>query len=421
MLLYPGMDRAHCPLTPEGTFSERSVAVADYDAHDVLFRLYYPTDMTGIARFTSRPRWISSQDYARGYVHFLHNIPSLSFFNQLLCWFQHLFMYCVFYLARLPVHVNKAPTNEIGKLPVVVFSHGLSGMRTTYSFLCHRLAAAGYVVAAVEHRDGSASHTYAWENDSQRSFPYVHMPYDPVPNGPVILKKRREQVTFRVGEMSKVLDLLESLDQGTLRENRLGGQQIHLNSNASDFIGRLNFDNVTAIGHSFGAATVIKVCGEDKRFARCVALDPWLYAVPEDDLGRLPARAMPHLNISGASWNPVWRNEDPKGNNEARMEFLQQSYKASCPGAFARVDVAGMRHEQFSDFFVFVPHILRKKLKICPFEALNITMQAIQSFLKATSKSCESQQMCKQFLGEMDKFQDDASKVSIKHFSHGIE
>jgi platelet-activating factor acetylhydrolase len=39
--------------------------------------------------------------------------------------------------------------------PLVLFSHGLAGTRTTYSVLCAHLAAQGRVVLALEHRDGS--------------------------------------------------------------------------------------------------------------------------------------------------------------------------------------------------------------------------------------------------------------------------
>lgn len=41
---------------------------------------------------------------------------------------------------------------ETPPFPVIVFSHGLGGMRTTYSGICCDLASHGYVVAAVEHR-----------------------------------------------------------------------------------------------------------------------------------------------------------------------------------------------------------------------------------------------------------------------------
>ena len=45
-----------------------------------------------------------------------------------------------------------APPIPPGLLPVIVFSHGLAGMRTVYTGMCCDLASHGYVVAAVEHR-----------------------------------------------------------------------------------------------------------------------------------------------------------------------------------------------------------------------------------------------------------------------------
>ena len=45
-----------------------------------------------------------------------------------------------------------APPTSLVLLPVIVFSHGLAAMRTTYTGICCDLASHGYVVASVEHR-----------------------------------------------------------------------------------------------------------------------------------------------------------------------------------------------------------------------------------------------------------------------------
>ena len=48
---------------------------------------------------------------------------------------------------------------EMPTFPLLMFSHGLGGTRTMYSTVCGEFASFGFVVCAVEHRDGSGPRT----------------------------------------------------------------------------------------------------------------------------------------------------------------------------------------------------------------------------------------------------------------------
>lgn len=54
-----------------------------------------------------------------------------------------------------PEGLNREPI-----FPLLMFSHGLGGSRTAYSSLCTEFASYGFVVCAVEHRDGSGPRTF---------------------------------------------------------------------------------------------------------------------------------------------------------------------------------------------------------------------------------------------------------------------
>jgi predicted dienelactone hydrolase len=52
-----------------------------------------------------------------------------------------------------PVICDATPAKEEQQpFPVIVFSHGLTGCRTSYSAICSELSSHGFVVAAIEHR-----------------------------------------------------------------------------------------------------------------------------------------------------------------------------------------------------------------------------------------------------------------------------
>ncbi|XP_041346887.1 platelet-activating factor acetylhydrolase-like [Gigantopelta aegis] len=105
--------------------------------------------------------------------------------------------------------------------PVVVFSHGLSGHFFAYSGICSDLASHGYVVAAVEHKDGSAllasekSSTRSWSSSGDNM---TNMLMNGIPKTMklclFLIIKWEMLIRQRAKEVRQALDILHLLNEG---------------------------------------------------------------------------------------------------------------------------------------------------------------------------------------------------------------
>ncbi|KAK9727637.1 hypothetical protein K7432_001671 [Basidiobolus ranarum] len=251
----------------------------------MLVRLYYPAEVTGAEKTAT---WLPSPNsaYAQGYGDFKKlprwiSIPALVGMLS----FTSIHASIEAKLADVGPFANSTEHIDAGKenqFPVVIFSHGLGGCRTTYSSICGEIASHGFIVCAVEHRDGSANASALPKTERE----IVSYRWPPVNDIDAEYHFRREQLLFRVLEIQQTVQMLQKLNNGEI----IGTEK------ETQFQNRLDISNVVMAGHSFGAATVIETLIAEKTFFKCgILLDPWVLAL-EHESGNWRGELVPTLD-----------------------------------------------------------------------------------------------------------------------------
>lgn len=201
--------------------------------------------------------------------------------------------------------------------PLLIFSHGLGGTRTTYSTVCGEFASYGFVVCAIEHRDGSGPRTFVTLSQDTKhaeaaqaiyseqelrngysTMDYVfpkHNAKDTTPGNKkgVDRELRGAQIQLRLAEIEEayhVMSLIcdgkgEQVAQQNLKvKGKLGASSHGLEGvQWQRWTGRLHLKQVTMLGHSFGAATAVEVIRhKHDRFGfigQGILYDPWGAAI----------------------------------------------------------------------------------------------------------------------------------------------
>jgi hypothetical protein len=121
--------------------------------------------------------------------------------------------------------LNLEQDNNGSTLPVVIFSHGLYGNRTTYSIVCCEFASRGWCVFSLEHHDGSASHSIM----RGVPFPYVSLDKNKIDE----FEMRNKQLETRTLECLGMVELGKKLNSGveSLEANLLNNINSHRDKN----------------------------------------------------------------------------------------------------------------------------------------------------------------------------------------------
>ncbi|KAK9808929.1 hypothetical protein WJX72_006538 [[Myrmecia] bisecta] len=394
-------------------FNSPSEVTAD---NHLVARLYYPCNHTAKGNYW-RSRWLPSYHYAKGYADFLFYWTRGCYQWALKTTLKGL----TYILGRTTVLDNyeHAPiAHGRGAFPVVIFSHGLGGMRNTYSALNSEVASQGYVVVSLEHADGTASSAFL---AGKAGFKYY--------TGWGELEDRMNQTRYRMAEVRTAFRLMQSLNDGQPPT----GLQLSGKLDPRTFLkGLLDLEAVAIAGHSYGGATVAALCAEDPTFKCAICLDPYWPGLPEDSPALRKWRTTsPMLVLGSQAWNVPDKDGKLKCDGVRQEAVLQAvryrndtdaSVSATGGGAVLCV-LEGSTHDTFTDvlgiFGTRYSWFVRKagfKIALDPVLALNMVARNMLGFMNRHLPLTDTQR--KGYKQDPYPATDDAGQVSEDHGLH---
>ena len=245
---------------------------------------------------------------------------------------------------RAHAELDAPPARTAQKLPLLVFSHGYTGMASSYTALMEDLASHGYAVLSIVHPFEAGAATLADGRVVSMNGPDGKFrqgiqdvlaewgPEDRTMTAVTSATEDREQIRLLreyLGTLRQTGVMLRRwVDDTKLVLDRLKG--LPAKSVASALAARLDMSRVGAFGHSMGGVTSAQFCVEDPRCRAGLNLD----GIPQYGPMIDTPMARPFLMVyserpgrAGAS-DPIYRRS-------ARPYY--------------RVDMKGTRHLEFSD------------------------------------------------------------------------
>ena len=207
-------------------------------ARRLMISIWYPALSNG----TSAPLTHHPDEIAAG-LGKLSGLPGFAF--------QHLRYF------KLAASDHAALLTEGAPFPVLVFSHGLVGLRLQNSATLQELASWGYVVVALDHTDAAAVTVFGDGETRFYNLERFGIPSNVEPDKTLVNER-----VFPVwaDDQRFVYDMLE---RWSVNDPLLAG--------------KLDLTRIGSFGHSFGGATALEVCRIDARCRAAVNMDGGLY------------------------------------------------------------------------------------------------------------------------------------------------
>ncbi|EMC95331.1 hypothetical protein BAUCODRAFT_536591 [Baudoinia panamericana UAMH 10762] len=186
------------------------------------------------------------------------------------------------------------------RFPVIVFSHGMASSRTSYTQYCGELASRGFIVAAIEHRDGSGPGSVIMSTDGSTTNRFLARPSELQPE-PAMEDYKATGLAFRQAEIEETVRVLREINEGS-------GKAVYTANSRKEGVdlaewrGRLMMDRMVLAGHSYGATGALRALkgapSAERPFVGGIILDPGKSSGPlNDDIN------VPTMIIHSSSWS----------------------------------------------------------------------------------------------------------------------
>lgn len=274
----------------------------DGDPRELMAQIWYPAELTGDAE---EALYLESLDVAGPVLAKEFGLPAFLF--------DHV------NLAQTDIYQNVPAAEGDETFPVILFSHGLTGIRGQNTNMVRELVSNGYVVAAVDH-------TYA---GSIAVFPdgriIFYEPERIFTNGEANPVEGAQLVQVWADDLAFLLDELTAW-------NEEAGHVLN---------GRLDLVHIGIFGHSTGGGATLQFCLEDPRCTAGAPLDSWVLPVDESILQVPPSQ--PFMFINSPEWlGPI---------NQQRGRAIL----AAMPNDGYELILANTGHYDFSDLALLSP------------------------------------------------------------------